>query len=154
MAEGSIEIYESEDRRFPPSAAFVAQANANDRSMWDEAEADYEAFWARQARELLTWHKDFDTVLEWELPFSKWFVGGELNLSYNCLDRHVEALGGRLAQLAEIVVREGAEGATQAAVDLRLREGAGQGLEEPVAQLEYVVGEPAPEERGLDLLVL
>ena len=91
MAEGSIEIYESEDRRFPPSAAFVAQANANDRSMWDEAEADYEAFWARQARELLTWHKDFDTVLEWELPFSKWFVGGELNLSYNCLDRHVEA---------------------------------------------------------------
>ncbi|MGB0500348.1 MAG: acetyl-coenzyme A synthetase N-terminal domain-containing protein, partial [Acidimicrobiales bacterium] len=91
MAEGSIEIYESEDRRFPPSAAFVAQANANDRSMWNEAEADYEAFWARQARELLTWHKDFDTVLEWELPFSKWFVGGELNLSYNCLDRHVEA---------------------------------------------------------------
>ena len=89
VAEGSIEIYESEDRRFPPSAAFVAQANANDRSMWDEAEADYEAFWARQARELLTWHKDFGTVLEWELPFSKWFVGGELNISYNCLDRHV-----------------------------------------------------------------
>ena len=91
MAEGSIEIYESEDRRFPPSPEFVAQANANDRSMWDEAEADYEAFWARQARELLTWSKDFDTVLEWELPFSKWFIGGELNLSYNCLDRHVEA---------------------------------------------------------------
>ena len=91
MAEGSIEIYESEDRRFPPSSAFVAQANANDRSMWDEAEADYEAFWARQARELLTWSKDFETVLEWDLPFSKWFVGGQLNLSYNCLDRHVEA---------------------------------------------------------------
>ena len=83
MAEGSIEIYESEDRRFPPSAAFVAQANANDRSMYHEAEADYEAFWVRQAR-LLTWHKDFDAVLSGELPFSKWFVGGELNLSYNC----------------------------------------------------------------------
>ena len=91
MAEGSIEIYESEDRRFPPSPEFVAQANAGDRSLYDEAAADYEAFWARQARELLTWHKDFDTVLEWDLPFSKWFIGGELNLSYNCLDRHVEA---------------------------------------------------------------
>ena len=91
MAEGSIEIYESEDRRFPPSPEFVAQANTGDRSLYDEADADYEAFWARQARELLTWHKDFDTVLEWDLPFSKWFIGGELNLSYNCLDRHVEA---------------------------------------------------------------
>ncbi|MDG2216943.1 MAG: acetate--CoA ligase [Acidimicrobiales bacterium] len=91
MSEGNIEIYESEDRRFPPSAEFVAQANASDRSLYDEADADYEAFWARQARELLTWSKDFDKTLEWELPYSKWFVGGELNLSYNCLDRHVEA---------------------------------------------------------------
>jgi acetyl-CoA synthetase len=94
VAEGSIEIYESEDRRFPPSPAFVAQANTGDRSLYDEAEADYEAFWARQARELLTWDRDFDTVLEWELPFAKWFVGGQLNLSYNCLDRHVEAGNG------------------------------------------------------------
>ena len=56
-----------------------------------EAEADYEAFWARQARELVTWFDDFDTVLDWQLPFAKWFVGGTLNVSYNCLDRHVEA---------------------------------------------------------------
>ena len=48
-------------------------------------------FGARQARELVSWNRDFDTVLEWELPFAKWFVGGELNVTYNCLDRHVEA---------------------------------------------------------------
>ena len=64
MAEGSIEIYETEGRTFPPPADFAAAALANDRSLYDEAEADYEAFWARQARELLTWSKDFDTVLE------------------------------------------------------------------------------------------
>jgi hypothetical protein len=61
------------------------------RPLYDEAAADYEAFWARQARELLTWDTDFHTTLEWELPFAKWFVGGELNVAYNCLDRHVEA---------------------------------------------------------------
>ena len=89
----AIEVYETEDRTFPPSPEFVAQANAADRSLYDEAEADYEAFWARQARELLTWDKDFDTVLEWDLPFAKWFIGGELNVTANCLDRHVN--GGR-----------------------------------------------------------
>ena len=62
-----------------------------DRSLYDEADADRQAFWARQARELLTWYDDFHTVLEWNLPFAKWFVGGTLNVSYNCLDRHVEA---------------------------------------------------------------
>jgi acetyl-CoA synthetase len=87
----AIEVYEVEGRTFPPPADFVAQANTNDQSLYQEAEADYEAFWARQARELLTWDKDFDTTLEWELPFAKWFVGGELNITANCLDRHVEA---------------------------------------------------------------
>ena len=91
MAEGSIEIYESEGRTFPPPADFAAAALTNDRSLYEEAEADYEAFWARQARELLTWSRDFDTVLEWDLPFAEWFVGGELNVSENCLDRHVTA---------------------------------------------------------------
>src|SRR5690606_13689582 len=61
------------------------------RSMWDEADADYEAFWARQARELLTWDEDFHTTLEWKLPYAKWFVGGKLNMAANCLDRHVAA---------------------------------------------------------------
>jgi len=87
----TIGVYEVEDRTFAPPADFAAQANVNDRSLYEEAEADYEAFWARQARELVTWSKDFETTLEWELPFAKWFVGGELNITANCLDRHVEA---------------------------------------------------------------
>ncbi|HKY16803.1 MAG TPA: acetate--CoA ligase [Microthrixaceae bacterium] len=98
MSEPTIEDYYHEDRTFPPSAEFVASANLGDRSLYDEADADYEAFWARQARELLTWFDDFDTTLEWTLPDAKWFVGGTLNVSYNCLDRHVEAgLGDRVA---------------------------------------------------------
>ena len=69
-----------------------------DDSLYAEAEADFEAFWARQAREHLSWFDDFHTTLEWDLPFAKWFVGGTLNVSYNCLDRHVEAgLGDRVA---------------------------------------------------------
>ena len=98
MSEPTIEDYYVEERTFPPSAAFVAQANAGDRSLYDEAEADHEAFWARQARELVTWFDDFDTVLDWQLPFARWFDGGTLNVSYNCLDRHVEA--GRGDQVA------------------------------------------------------
>jgi acetyl-CoA synthetase len=91
MAEPTIEDYYSEDRTFPPSPEFVAQANIADRSLYDEADADPEAFWARQARELLTWYDDFHTTLEWNLPDAKWFVGGTLNVSVNCLDRHVAA---------------------------------------------------------------
>ncbi len=93
MSEAIEEFY-VENRTFPPPADFAAAALTNDRSMYDEGEADYEAFWARQARELLTWSKDFDTTLEWNLPYAKWFLGGELNLTYNCLDRHVEAGNG------------------------------------------------------------
>ena len=58
-AEPTIEDYLLEDRTFPPPAAFTADALVTDRSLYDEADADYEAFWARQARELLTWSKDF-----------------------------------------------------------------------------------------------
>ncbi len=90
----TIGVFENENRVFPPPEHFVGQANTGDRSMYAEADADYEAFWARQARELLTWSKDFDTTLEWDLPFAKWFVGGELNITANCLDRHVEAGNG------------------------------------------------------------
>jgi acetyl-CoA synthetase len=91
MTEQAIEVYEDEQRRFPPPPDFQAAALVSDRTMYDEAAADYEAFWARQARELLTWDTDFETTLEWELPFARWFLGGRLNVSYNCLDRHVEA---------------------------------------------------------------
>jgi acetyl-CoA synthetase len=91
MSDATIEVYENEARRFPPPEAFAAAALANDRSLYEEAEADYEAFWARQARELLTWNQDFDTTLVWDLPFAQWFAGGKLNVSENCLDRHVAA---------------------------------------------------------------
>ncbi|MFP3907912.1 MAG: acetate--CoA ligase [Acidimicrobiales bacterium] len=91
MAEPTIEDYQVEDRTFPPPPAFAAEAVVNDPAVYDEAAADPEAFWARQARELLTWHSDFDTVLEWDLPFAKWFVGGTLNVAENCVDRHVAA---------------------------------------------------------------
>ena len=87
----AIEDYYVEDRTFPPPPDFAAQALVNDRALYDEADGDPEAFWARQARELLSWTTDFKTVCEWDLPFAKWFVGGQLNVAYNCLDRHVEA---------------------------------------------------------------
>ena len=89
--QATIADFYNEERTFPPPPEFLANALVTDRAMWDEATADYEAFWARQARELVTWFEDFDTVLDWQLPFAKWFVGGKLNISYNCLDRHVEA---------------------------------------------------------------
>ncbi|HEY0519365.1 MAG TPA: acetate--CoA ligase, partial [Ilumatobacteraceae bacterium] len=80
-----------ENRKFPPSAEFKKQALVTDTSMYDDADEDYQGFWARQAADLLTWSTDWTTICEWELPFAKWFLGGELNVSYNCLDRHVEA---------------------------------------------------------------
>jgi acetyl-CoA synthetase len=80
-----------EDRRFPPDDAFAAQANAT-ASLYDEAREDRLAFWDRQARELLTWDAEWEQVLDWSNPpFAKWFVGGRLNVAYNCVDRHVEA---------------------------------------------------------------
>ena len=80
-----------ENRKFPPSAEFKRQALVDDTSLYDEASEDYQGFWARQSADLLTWSTDWKTICEWELPFAKWFVGGQLNASYNCLDRHVEA---------------------------------------------------------------
>jgi acetyl-CoA synthetase len=80
-----------ENRKFPPSAEFKRQALVADTSLYDEAAEDYQGFWARQSADLLTWSTDWKTICEWELPFAKWFVGGQLNASYNCLDRHVEA---------------------------------------------------------------
>src|SRR3954469_19105471 len=91
VAEATIEAYYLEDRTFPPPDDFKSNALVSDDSMYKEAESDWEGFWAKQARELVTWFDDFDTVLEWDLPFSKWFQGGTLNVSYNCLDRHIEA---------------------------------------------------------------
>ncbi|MFJ4227972.1 acetate--CoA ligase [Paenarthrobacter nicotinovorans] len=87
-----------ENRKFTPSAEFAANAVAT-ADAYKEAEADRPAFWAKQARELLTWSKDFTETLDWSNPpFAKWFVGGEINAAYNALDRHVEnGLGDRVA---------------------------------------------------------
>ena len=102
LTEPTISVYEVEDRTFPPSDAFKATALTSDRSLYDEADADFEAFWARQARELITWSKPFTKVLEWDLPNAKWFSDGQLNLTYNCLDRHVEAgKGDKVAYIFE-----------------------------------------------------
>jgi acetyl-CoA synthetase len=95
MAESSpaIENLFSEGRTFPPPDEFKADALVTDRSLYERAEQDLEGFWAEEA-ERLHWMKPWDRVLEWDLPFAKWFVGGQLNVSDNCLDRHVEAGGG------------------------------------------------------------
>ncbi|MEA2631905.1 MAG: acetyl-CoA synthetase, partial [Chloroflexota bacterium] len=92
-----IENLLAESRRFPPDPAFAAQANATS-ALYEEAEADFEAFWAKRARERIDWSKPFTKTLEWDLPFAKWFTGGELNVAYNCVDRHVErGLGEKVA---------------------------------------------------------
>ncbi|MEN9505192.1 MAG: hypothetical protein RI958_1118 [Actinomycetota bacterium] len=80
-----------ENRRFPPSEAFKQQALVTGTFLYDEAATDDEGFWARQAAELLDWDTEWHTICEWNPPFAKWFVGGRLNVSYNCVDRHVIA---------------------------------------------------------------
>jgi len=93
----AIENLLSENRTFPPSAEFAAQANAR-ASLYEEAERDFVGFWERQARERISWDTPFTTGLEWDLPFAKWFGGGTLNITYNCVDRHVErGLGDKIA---------------------------------------------------------
>ncbi|HET9608458.1 MAG TPA: acetate--CoA ligase [Acidimicrobiales bacterium] len=87
----AIEDYFVEDRTFPPPDGFKADALVTGAEIYDEAEADWQGFWARQAADLVSWYDEWHTVLEWDQPFAKWFVGGTLNVSYNCLDRHVEA---------------------------------------------------------------
>jgi acetyl-CoA synthetase len=80
----------TETRRFAPSAEFAAHA-VGDRALYQRAAEDREGFWADQAREL-HWHTPFTQVLDWSNPpFAEWFADGELNVAYNCLDRHVEA---------------------------------------------------------------
>jgi acetyl-CoA synthetase len=92
-----IENLFAETRTFPPSAAFTAQANAT-AGLYRQADEDFEGFWAKLARERLDWMEPFHTTLEWDLPFAKWFLGGKLNISDNCLDRHVRnGLGDKVA---------------------------------------------------------
>src|SRR4029453_9082813 len=73
-----------------PSPEFAAQANAQP----DIYERDYEEFWETEGRERVSWFEDFETLYEWDQPYAKWYVGGKLNIAYNCVDRHVEAGNG------------------------------------------------------------
>ena len=82
-----IDTLLTESRRFSPSAVFTAQANAR-AELYQAARADRLRFWEDQAR-ALDWIRPWDTVLEWKLPHAKWFVGGQLNIAANCLDRHL-----------------------------------------------------------------
>ena len=90
MSDDALANLLQEDRTFPPSPEFAAQANAQ-ASMYDEAAADRLGFWAKQAQRL-DWAEPWTEVLDWSnAPFARWFVDGKLNVSYNCVDRHVES---------------------------------------------------------------
>ena len=91
--EENISALLSEHRIFEPSEAFRARAVVSDPSIYDRAAADHEGFWAEQAEGLI-WSRPWESVMEWTPPWVKWFVGGALNATVNCLDRHVAAGGG------------------------------------------------------------
>jgi len=96
MSNESFENLSYEDRTFLPSESFVKNANAKS-DIYDEANKDRLAFWEKQANRL-HWDKKWSQVVDWQLPFAKWFIGGKLNASYNCLDVHVLAgRGNRVA---------------------------------------------------------
>jgi acetyl-CoA synthetase len=96
MSDATIEALMAEGRTYAPSEQFKRDALITDAAVYQEAESDWEGFWARQAAELLDWDEDWHTILDWKL--AKWFVGGKLNVAFNCLDRHV--LAGRGATVA------------------------------------------------------
>ena len=101
IPEQEIEVLLDEQRVYPPPEDFRNQAWVRDESIYREAEADPEAFWAAQA-ERLDWTRRWDQVLDWKPPFARWFVGGKLNASVNCLDRHLaQGRGDRPAILWE-----------------------------------------------------
>ena len=87
---GNIEALLQEDRTFPPPEGFRQQANVSDPGVYEEAAKDPEGFWAGFAEEL-DWFQKWDQVLDWSPPFAKWFLGGKLNVSYNCIDRHLNS---------------------------------------------------------------
>jgi acetyl-CoA synthetase len=94
----TIETMLLEERRYPPHPEFAAQANARPEIY----EHGFEEFWESEGRERVTWLEPFTQLYEWELPYAKWYLGGKLNVAYNCVDRHVEAgLGDRVAYFWE-----------------------------------------------------
>ena len=85
----AIESLLHEGRQFPPPPDFAKKANANDPGIYERAARDPEAFWEEMAKEI-DWFTPWEKVLQWDPPFAQWFVGGKLNISYNCLDRHLK----------------------------------------------------------------
>jgi acetyl-CoA synthetase len=83
----AIETMFLEERRYPPPEECAAQANAQPEIY----ERDFEEFWATEGRERVTWFEPFTDLLEWEAPYAKWYLGGKLNVCFNCVDRHVES---------------------------------------------------------------
>jgi len=82
----AIESMQLEERRYPPPPEFAKNANAKP----DIYNKPFEDFWKEEALKRVSWFQPFDKVLEWKLPYAKWFLGGKLNVCYNCVDRHVE----------------------------------------------------------------
>jgi acetyl-CoA synthetase len=98
--EHDLEALLTENRHFPPSPEFVAQANASDPSIYETAAADPEAFWEGWAKKL-HWFEPWTKVLDWKPPHAEWFVGGKLNAAYNCLDRNLETRADKKALIWE-----------------------------------------------------
>lgn len=100
MVQENITSVLSEKRSFPPNDSFMKSCNLN-RKEYDrlnlQARTDFDGFWSALASENITWFKKWDKVLEWKEPFAKWFLGGKLNVSYNCLDRQLEKNGNKTA---------------------------------------------------------
>jgi acetyl-CoA synthetase len=90
VASDAIEGLLDEGRTFPPPEDFKRDALVTGTDIYDRANEDREGFWAEQAL-ALDWAEEWDTILDWQTPYAKWFVGGKLNVAYNCVDRHVEA---------------------------------------------------------------
>ncbi len=105
MPDRTIEALLREERTFTPPASFQQAAVMRDKHIYEAASGDLDGFWARAAEEL-HWFKKWHTVLDWRPPYAQWFVGGQTNISYNCIDRHV--LGGRRTKAA--IVWEGEPG--------------------------------------------
>ncbi len=136
--EKAIEALLQERRTFDPPKDFAAQANANDAAIFEQAAKDPDAWWESQA-ERLHWFKKWDKVFAWDPPHYEWFVGGKLNASYNCLDRHLDTRGDQVAfhwigepegQTLEVTYRELHEQVCKFANALK---GLGVGKGDPVA---------------------
>src|SRR5436190_1432740 len=103
MADGvetqqhAIETILLEERRYPPPEDFASQANAQP----DIYDRDFDEFWETEGRERVTWFEPFGKLLEWEPPYAKWYLGGKLNICFNCVDRHVEAGNGAKVPLKQ-----------------------------------------------------